>query len=408
MKVQERFLNYVKINTQSDDISNTFPSTKCQFDLAYQLEKEMKELGLVDVEVDENGYVYGKLPATKGYENVTHLGFLAHMDTSPDASGEHVQPMLHSNYNGENILLGTSGKWLKKETFPHLEQLKGRTLITTDGTTLLGADDKAGIAEIMTGCERLIKEEIPHGEISILFTPDEEVGQGMDKVNLEKFHPQFAYTMDGGPEGEIEYECFNAATAHVLIQGVSVHPGTAKDTMINAAFIGCEFNQRLTQIEIPSKTEGYEGFYHLCEMQGDVTKAQLEYIIRDHDKTLFENKKKRMTQLAEDFNKQYGEDTVIIQMKDSYYNMAEKIQPHMHLIENAKKATEQAGVVPKVQPIRGGTDGARLSFMGIPCPNIGTGGYGYHGEYEHITVEGMEYAVEILLNIVRLYAKGEH
>lgn len=408
MKVQERFLNYVKINTQSDDTSNTFPSTKCQFDLAYQLEKEMKELGLVDVEVDENGYVYGKLPATKGYENVTHLGFLAHMDTSPDASGEHVQPMLYSNYNGENILLGTSGKWLKKETFPHLEQLKGRTLITTDGTTLLGADDKAGIAEIMTGCERLIKEEIPHGEISILFTPDEEVGQGMDKVNLEKFHPQFAYTMDGGPEGEIEYECFNAATAHVLIQGVSVHPGTAKDTMINAALIGCEFNQRLTQIEIPSKTEGYEGFYHLCEMQGDVTKAKLEYIIRDHDKTLFENKKKRMIQLAEDFNKQYGEDTVIIQMKDSYYNMAEKIQPHMHLIENAKKATEQAGVVPKVQPIRGGTDGARLSFMGIPCPNIGTGGYGYHGEYEHITVEGMEYAVEILLNIVRLYAKGEH
>lgn len=405
MKVQERFLNYVKINTQSDDASNTFPTTKCQFDLAYQLEKEMKELGLLHVEVDENGYVYGKLPATKGYENAAHLGFLAHMDTSPDASGNHVQPILHTNYNGENISLGTSGKWLKRETFPHLDELKGRTLITTDGMTLLGADDKAGIAEIMTGCERLIKEEIPHGEISILFTPDEEVGKGMDKVDLEKFHPQFAYTMDGGPEGEIEYECFNAASAYVLIQGVSVHPGTAKDTMINAALIGCEFNQKLTQVEIPSKTEGYEGFYHLCEIQGDVTKAVLEYIIRDHDRTLFENKKKRMMHLAQEFNKIYGKDTIVIQMKDSYYNMSEKIQPHMHLIENAKKATEKAGVVPKIQPIRGGTDGARLSFMGIPCPNIGTGGYGYHGEYEHITVEGMEYAVEIMLNIIGLYAK---
>lgn len=405
MRAYERFLNYIKVNTQSDDTSKTFPSTKCQFDLAKILEKEMKELGLEDVEVDENGYVYGRLPATKGYEHMTSLGFLAHMDTSPEASGENVKAILHSNYDGEDVELGTSGKKLTKELFPHLPQLKGRTLITTDGTTLLGADDKAGIAEIMAGCERVIQENISHGELFILFTPDEEVGHGMDKVNLDKFRPQFAYTLDGGPEGEIEYECFNAATAYVMIKGLSVHTGTAKDTMVNAGLVACEFNQKLTQIELPAKTEGYEGFYHLCEIQGEVTKAKLEYIIRDHDKTLFEEKKKRMYQLAEELNKVYGKDTIIIQMKDSYYNMAEKIKPHMHLIENAKLATEQAGVIPKIQPIRGGTDGARLSFMGIPCPNIGTGGYSFHGEYEHITVEGMDCAVEVMLNIIKLYTK---
>ena len=403
MRAYERLLNYVKIYTTSDEASTTCPSTSRQLDLARVLEQEMKELGLVDVLIDENGYVYGKLPATKGYEDRLEIGFLSHMDTSPDASGENVNPIIHENYQGEDIVLGTSKKVLKKENFPHLETLIGRTLITTDGTTLLGADDKAGIAEIMTACETLIKENIPHGGIQIMFSPDEEIGRGMDKVNLSHFTPKVAYTMDGGPEGEIEYECFNAASMMVTIHGFSVHPGSSKNTMVNAGLVGCEFNSMLPSAETPALTEGYEGFYHLCEIKGDVQEATLEYIIRDHSDELFEAKKKTALHIQKILNEKYGEGTVEVEIKDNYYNMARMVKPHFHLIENAIKATEEAGVTPMVQPIRGGTDGARLSYMGIPCPNLGTGGYGYHGEYEHITVEGMDLAVQIMLNVIELY-----
>lgn len=403
MKAYERLLKYVTIYTTSDETSTTCPSTSRQWDLARLLEQEMKEMGIQDVVVDDNGYVYGKIPATKGYEHCLEIGFLSHMDTAPAASGEHVKPIVHENYQGEDIVLGNSSKVLKKENFPHLTKLIGRTLITTDGTTLLGADDKAGIAEIMTACETLIKEEIPHGPIQIMFSPDEEIGRGMDHVDLKRFTPVVAYTMDGGPEGEIEYECFNAASMIVTIHGFSVHPGSSKNTMINAAIVGYEFNSMLPSAETPELTEGYEGFYHLCEIKGDVQEARLEYIIRDHSDELFEAKKKTALHIQKILNEKYGEGTVEVEIEDSYYNMARMVKPHYHLIENAIEATKRAGVEPIVQPIRGGTDGARLSYMGIPCPNLGTGGYGYHGEYEHITVEGMEFAVQIMLNIIDLY-----
>lgn len=403
MRAYERFLNYVKIYTTSDESSATCPSTSRQLDLARKLEEEMKEIGLIDVEIDSNGYVYGKLPATKGYEDCMEIGFLSHMDTSPDASGEHVNPILHENYQGGDIVLPKGNKVIEEQKFPHLKQLVGRTIITTDGTTLLGADDKAGIAEILTACERLIQENIPHGPIQIMFSPDEEIGRGMDKVDLKKFTPSVAYTMDGGPEGEIEYECFNVAAMMVTIHGFSVHPGSSKNTMVNAALVGCEFNQMLPSTQTPSMTEGYEGFYHLCEVKGDVQEATFEYIIRDHSDELFEAKKQTALHIQKILNEKYGDGTVEVEIKDNYYNMARMVKPHFHLIENAIKATEEAGVTPMVQPIRGGTDGARLSYMGIPCPNLGTGGYGYHGEYEHITIEGMDTAVQIMLNIIDLY-----
>lgn len=403
MKAYERFLNYVKVFTTSDPENKENPTAQREFDLAHMLEQEMKKMGICDVYVDEHCYVYGELPATAGLEERMQIGFLAHMDTTPEASGEHVHPILHENYQGEELTLGTSGKVLRKSEFPHLESLKGRTLITTDGTTLLGADDKAGIAEILTCCETLIKEKIPHGAISILFSPDEEVGKGMDSVDLERFHPEVAYTMDGGPEGEIQFECFNGADLIVDIQGFSVHPGSAKNVMIDAALVGCEFNNMLPSMQIPEMTEGYEGFFHLCEFHGDIQKAHLEYIIRDHSESLFEAKKDTARHITKILNEKYGKDTVKITLEDSYYNMERKIRPHFHLIENAKKATEKAGITPIIEPIRGGTDGARLSFMGIPCPNLGTGGYGYHGEYEHITIEGMDLAVDMLMNLVELY-----
>lgn len=404
MKAYERLLNYVKVFTTSDEASGTAPSTKRQFDLANQLVQEMKEIGISDVRVDEKCYVYGVIPATEGYENAPKIGFIAHMDTAPDFSGEHVNPQIIEKYDGGDVKLGESGRVLSVKDFPHLPSLKGRTLITTDGTTLLGADDKAGIAEIMTLAETLITEKIPHGKVCVSFTPDEEIGSGADAFDVPGFGADFAYTVDGGAENEIEYENFNACGAKVTVKGFSVHPGSSKDTMINASLVAMEFNAMLPSGDTPRDTDGYEGFFHLHDMKGDVSEAELEYIVRDHSETMFECRQETMRHIEKILNEKYGAGTVTLEIKQQYRNMKEKIEPCMHLIENAKTAAKSAGMVPETVPIRGGTDGARLSFMGLPCPNLGTGGYAYHGPYEHITVEGMDLAVEVLKGIVALYA----
>lgn len=403
MKAYERLLNYVTVDTPSDPSSRTVPSSKCQFDLAKKLVKELKELGVDNAQVDEKCYVYASIPATEGYESCKSLGFIAHMDTAPDFNGNGVKPQVIENYDGEDVVLGSSGRLLKVRDFPELANMKGRTLITTDGTSLLGADDKAGVAEIMTLAERLLTENLPHGKICIGFTPDEEIGAGADHFDVEGFGADIAYTMDGGMEGEIEYENFNGAEAKVLVNGNNVHPGSAKDIMVNAQLVAMEMNSMLPADEIPSKTEGYEGFFHLTDISGNVEKTELQYIIRDHDREKFEAKKALMINIAEKLNKTYGAGTVELTVKDQYYNMKEKIEPHMELIEYAKEAAKEAGLNPKVVAIRGGTDGARLSFMGLPCPNLGTGGFGFHGPYEHITAEGMELCVKMMLKIVEKY-----
>lgn len=407
MKAYERLLNYVKVYTTSDEESETMPSTVRQFDLAKKLVEEMKAIGIQDAHVDEKGYVYGTIPATEGYENRITLGLIAHMDTAPDFSGENVKPQIIENYDGKDVKLGESGRVLSVKNFLHLPSLKGRTLITTDGTTLLGADDKAGIAEIMTAAESLMKEERKHGKVMIAFTPDEEIGRGSDGFDVEKFGADFAYTVDGGAENEIEYENFNAASAAVEVAGFSVHPGSSKDTMVNAALVAMEFNQMLPNGDTPRDTEGYEGFFHLCGMEGDVTHAVLKYIIRDHSAAMFACRQEMMHHAAKLLNEKYGAETVKVSIKEQYRNMKEKIEPCMHLIENAKKAAQKVGLQPVTVPVRGGTDGARLSFMGLPCPNLGTGGYAYHGPYEHITVEGMELVTKMLLEIVEMYAEVE-
>lgn len=403
MKAYERLLNYVTVDTPSDPSSETVPSSGCQFDLAQKLVRELKELGVENAQVDEKCYVYASIPATEGYENCKRLGFIAHMDTAPDFNGNGVKPQVIENYDGEDVVLGSSGRTLKVRDFPELTNMKGRTLITTDGTSLLGADDKAGVAEIMTMAERLLTENLPHGKICIGFTPDEEIGAGADHFDVEGFGADIAYTMDGGMEGEIEYENFNGAGAKVLVNGNNVHPGSAKDIMVNAQLVAMKMNGMLPADEIPSKTEGYEGFFHLTDMSGNVEKAELYYIIRDHDREKFEAKKALMMNVAEKLNEAYGAGTVELTIKDQYYNMKEKIEPHMELIEYAKEAAREAGLNPKVVAIRGGTDGARLSFMGLPCPNLGTGGFGFHGPYEHITAEGMELCVKMMLKIVEKY-----
>lgn len=403
MRAYERFLNYIKVYTTSEDEQAQIPSTARQFDLGKQLAEELKQLGVQDVRIDEHCYVYGVIPATEGLEDKPAIGFIAHMDTAPDFSGENVNPQIIENYDGEDVKLGSSEYTLTVKDFPHLTSLKGRTLITTDGTTLLGADDKAGIAEIMTLAEILIAEKIPHGKICIGFTPDEEVGCGADLFDVEGFGADFAYTVDGGGENEIEYENFNAAGAKVRIKGFSVHPGSSKNTMINAALVAMEFNSMLPAGDTPSNTEGYEGFFHLCEMSGDVSEANLEYIIRDHDSNMFLCRQEMMKHVAKLLNEKYGEGTVSLTLKEQYRNMKEKIEPCMHLIENAKAAASETGLQPEILAIRGGTDGARLSFMGLPCPNLGTGGYAAHGPCEHITVEGMDAVVENLKNIVKRY-----
>lgn len=405
MKAYERLLKYARIWTTSDEESTTSPTTSRQFDLAKQLVEEMKEIGIEDAYMDEFGYVYGHIPATPGYEDCTAIGFIAHMDTAPDYSGENVNPQIIENYDGNDVSLGTSGKVLSVAEFPSLKTLAGRTLITTDGTTLLGADDKAGIAEIMTVAEELIKENIPHGKVSIGFTTDEEVGSGAKHMNLEVFGAPFAYTVDGGPEGEIQFENFNAASADFYVHGVNVHPGEAKGIMKNSQKIAMEIQGMLPVDEAPEYTEGYEGFFHLMEMTGTVEETKMSYLIRDFDSESYENRKELLRNITETVNKKYGEGTVELKLKDSYRNMREKIEPCMELIEYAKKACEMAEVKADIAPIRGGTDGARLSFVGLPCPNLGTGGYGFHGAFEHITAEGMDKAAAIIKNIILQFAK---
>lgn len=405
MRAYERLLKYVRVWTTSDEESQTSPTTERQFDLARMLVQEMREIGIKDADMDAYGYVYGHVPATPGYEDKTAIGFIAHMDTAPDYSGENVNPQVIETYDGNDVSLGTSGKVLSPADFPELKKLAGRTLITTDGTTLLGADDKAGIAEILTAVEELINGDTPHGKIAVSFTTDEEVGSGAKHLNLERFGAPYAYTVDGGPEGEIQFENFNAASAEFHIHGVNVHPGEAKGIMKNSQKIAMEIQGMLPLEEAPEYTEGYEGFFHLIEMTGTVEESKMSYLIRDFDSESYENRKRLMQDIAVAMNEKYGDGTVELILKDSYRNMREKIEPCMELIDYAKKACELAGVEPDVAPIRGGTDGARLSFVGLPCPNLGTGGYGFHGAFEHITAEGMDKAKEIIKNIILQFSK---
>ena len=404
MRAYERLLKYVVIHTTSDEENTKTPSTDRQFDLARLLESEMKELGIRDVSVDEHCYVTGFIPATAGHENDPVIGFIAHMDTAPDCSGENVKPQVHENYDGDSIDIG-NGRTISLELFPHIKALKGKTLITTDGSTLLGADDKAGVAEIMTMAERLIKEEIPHGRICIAFTPDEEIGHGASLLDLERFGAEFAYTVDGGPENEIEYENFNAAKAVFEIKGVSVHPGDAKNRMINAGLVACEIASMLPSAETPAHTEDREGFYHLTDIEGDVENAKISYIVRDHDANLFEARLQTLRMIEKTLSEKYGSGTVSLKITEQYRNMIEKILPHMHIVETAKACIKAQGLEPVEVPVRGGTDGARLSFRGLPCPNLGTGGYAFHGPFEHITAEGMDTVVNVLCSIVKEYSK---
>lgn len=405
MRAYERLLKYAVVRTPSNEDSETVPSSACQFDLAKILVDELKELGVQDAEVDDKCYVYGHIPATAGYEEKTKLGFIAHMDTVSDFCDHDIIPVVTENYDGEDFVLGTSGRALKKDMFKHLPELKGRTLITSDGTTILGADDKAGIAEIMTMIEKINEENISHGPISIAFTPDEEIGAGSDCFDVEKFDADYGYTLDGDREGGIEYENFNACKAVFEIEGVNVHPGSAKDTMVNAVLVAMEINSMLPAGETPRDTEDYEGFYHLEKMTGDVAHAELHYILRDHSKNSFEMRQNILRDIEKNINAEWGEGTAKLTITQEYRNMLEIIEGCMHLIENAKDACRTLNVEPVVKPIRGGTDGAQLSFKGLPCPNLGTGGYAFHGPFEHITAEGMDIATEIATEIVKIYAK---
>lgn len=400
MKVEERFLNYVSYWTTSDENGTQNPTSEREFSLAKVLEQELKSLGLSKVLLSDTCYVYGLLPATVGMENKKAIGLIAHMDTAPDFSGENVKPQIIEKYDGKDILLKGSNTWLKVSDFPTLKTLKGHRLITTDGTTLLGADDKAGIAEIMTSLQEIIEEKIPHGDIWVCFTPDEEVGMGPDSFDLDYFKADYAYTVDGAYEADIAYENFNAASAEFNITGVSVHPGEAKDIMVNAGLIACEIASKLPKRETPAHTEGREGFFHLTDISGDVVSAKLSYIIRDHDKNLFESRLNKLRALEVAMNQKYGANTVELTITPSYENMISVIKDNMHVVDLAKDAIFAIGLEPVSLPVRGGTDGARLSFMGLPCPNLGTGGYGFHGPYEHVSVDSMERVVKILKEIV--------
>ena len=399
MKVQDRLLKYVAYWTTSDESGSVIPSSEREFALGRELKQELEDLGLSRVILTDHCYVYGLLPATSGMEDRKAIGFIAHMDTAPDYSGENVKPQIIENYDGSDILLKGSNTYLKVSDFPTLETLTGRTLITTDGTTLLGADDKAGIAEIMTALEQIITEGTPHGDIWIGFTPDEEIGAGADLFDLDYFKADFAYTVDGDYEGEVAYENFNAASADFIIHGVNVHPGESKDIMVNAALLATEIVSRLPKAETPAHTEGREGFYHLTDMSGDVAFAKLSFIVRDHDKDIFESRLNLLRTIEVEMNQEYGAGTVELTITHSYENMLSVIEQHMDVIERAQNAIRESGLEPISRPVRGGTDGARLSFMGLPCPNLGTGGYGFHGPYEHISVEGMETAVRIIKSI---------
>jgi len=401
-----RFTSYVTVDTESDPSSESTPSTEKQWNLANALVAELKQIGMEDVSIDEKAYIMATLPSNVD-KDVPVIGFVSHFDTSPDFTGANVKPQLVENYDGGDIVLNQAENIvLSPKDFDDLLLYKGQTLITTDGTTLLGADDKAGIAEIISAMEYLINHpEIPHGKIRVGFTPDEEIGRGAHHFDVKKFGADWAYTMDGSQAGELEYENFNAAGAVVTIKGKIVHPGSAKDKMVNSMYIATEFINALPLQETPEHTEGREGFFHLTGMNGDVDETKLRYIIRDHDKQKFEARKKTMQQVADTLNQQY-DDRINLEMKDQYYNMREKIEPVMHIVEIAEEAIKQAGLEPMIQPIRGGTDGSQLSFMGLPCPNIFAGGHNFHGRYEYVPVESMQKAIEVIVNIAQLVAKG--
>lgn len=404
-KVLDRFLHYVSFDTQSMDDQEQVPSTEKQLALAKALKEELEAMGASQVRMSEHGYVYAVIPATADHP-VRSLGFVAHMDTAPAMSGKNVKPRIVERYDGQDLVLNEEKKIVMRvKDFPGMLDCVGKDLIVTDGTTLLGADDKAGVAEIMTMAEFFLSHpEIPHGKICIGFTPDEEVGRGADFFDVEHFGAEAAYTVDGGPVGELEYENFNAASGKVDICGRGVHPGSAKGAMVNALLVGMEFQSMLPAFENPMYTEGYEGFFHLDQMSGDVESAHLEYIIRDHDREAFEKKKALFEEVSRYLNVKYGEGTVLTAVKDSYYNMKEQIEPdHLYLIDTAKEAMKSLDIKPLVSPIRGGTDGARLSYMGLPCPNLSTGGYNFHGRYEFIPVQSLEQMVEVLKKIVTLF-----
>ena len=400
MTALERFIHYVQIHTASAEDTEATPTTERQFDLSRLLERELRELGMQEVYLDEHAYVYASLPATSGCENKPAIGFIAHLDTVPDFSGENVKPRIIPDYDGGDVVLGTSGRVLSPELFPHLPSLKGKTLITTDGTTVLGADDKAGVAAIMRACERLIEEKRPHGRVCVCFTPDEEVGHGAALLDLERFGADFAYTVDGEELDEINYETFNAASAKWELTGFNIHPGSAKDKMINASLVAMEVNAMLPAGDTPAHTEGYEGFFHLTDMSGSVEKATLSYIIRDHDAARLAARKDCMRHIETLINDKYGAGTAKLTMHDQYRNMAEIVLSRPEIVRLAEAAVRGVGLEPKARPIRGGTDGAQLSFRGLPCPNLGTGGYACHGPFEHATAEGLETAAQIVLNIL--------
>lgn len=404
-KILDRFLRYVAIDTQSDENSESQPSAAKELDLLKLLCKELNDMG-VEATLDEYGYVMGTLPSNID-KKVPAIGFIAHVDTSPDASGANVKPQIIENYDGSDIALkGVPGLYLKPSEFPELLAHKGETIITTDGTTLLGADDKAGVAEIMNAVQYMVEHpEFKHGDIKIGFTPDEEIGRGVVKFDVKRFGADYAYTMDGGEIGELEFENFNAASAKIHIQGRNVHPGYAKDKMKNAIIIGMEVNSLLPVGQRPELTEGYDGFFHIISFKGTVEEAEFGYIIRDHDRKKFEEKKELIEQCVKFINVKYGEGTATLEVKDQYYNMREQVEPYYFIVEKAVKAMEMAGVKPKIQPIRGGTDGANLSFKGLPCPNIFAGGMNFHGKMEFAPLENIEKASEVVLNIIKLYAE---
>ena len=403
-EIIERFTTYVKVDTQSNEENEACPSTPGQLTLANMLAEELKAIGMEDVHLDENGYLMATLPANTD-KTVPTIGFLAHVDTATDFTGANVNPQIHENYDGTDIILNKEQQIiLSPKDFSSLPKYKGHTLITTDGTTLLGADNKAGIAEIMTAMDYLIKNpEIKHGKIRVAFTPDEEIGRGPHKFDVAAFDAKYAYTVDGGPLGELQYESFNAASAKITVKGNNIHPGTAKGKMVNSAKIAMEFHASLPAEEAPEFTEGYEGFYHLLSINGDVEETKLSYIIRDFDKHNFEARKNTFKQIIEELKKKYGQETIVLEINDQYYNMKEKIEPVKEIVDIAHQAMEMLNITPIVEPIRGGTDGSQLSYMGLPTPNIFTGGENYHGKYEYISVDNMEKATNVIINIIRLF-----
>ncbi|MBO7284303.1 MAG: peptidase T [Bacteroidales bacterium] len=405
-KILDKFLRYVAVDTMSDPDSPSQPSTQKQFNLLNLLCEELKAMGVENVSVDQYGYLMATIPSNIE-KDVPAIGFIAHVDSSPDASGADIKPQVFENYDGGDIVINQEkGMKLSPADFPELRRYIGQTIVTTDGTTLLGADDKAGVAEIMCAAEYIMTHpEFKHGEIKIGFTPDEEIGRGVDYFDVAKFGAKYAYTMDGGQIGELEYENFNAAGAKITVQGRNIHPGYAKDKMVNAIILASELNDMLPVWQRPEHTTGYEGFFHIVKFSGVVEEATIQYIIRDHDFELFEQKKKLLEECVAFMNAKYGEGTFTLEMKDQYYNMRKEVEPHYHIIETAVKAMEEAGIEVDIRPIRGGTDGARLSFMGLPCPNIFAGGHNFHGKFEYVPVESMEKATEVILNILKIYAQ---